>query len=164
MVRLAIEQLAVDPPPPYFTSLAVAPVRFMKVAGGRAALHHGCTQLGIDDYWGALDWWACEQPERALDAQTRFDMYCRDCGQRWLEFEASPLSLKGPVHAGDLGQLVLEVLPIGDAKTCPECNTALLTADGTRLVTRTGSDGIELWECPDCHTTWKKEFGPGPTP
>lgn len=127
-------------------------------------LHHGCAKLGIDDYWGPLDWWACQQHARALDAHTRFDMYCLDCGQRWLEFEGGPLPLKGPVTAEHTGRVWVEGLLSGDVETCPVCDVVLLTEDGTRLITRIGADGGERWECPDCRTVWQKDLSSGPPP
>ena len=87
VAQLTPEQRGADPPPPYFTSLAMASVRHARNGGDEAILHHGCAKTRIDDYWDALDWWACQTPSRPLDDHTRFDKYCLDCGHRWLEFK-----------------------------------------------------------------------------
>lgn len=59
-------------------------------SGTYVILHHGCTSMRArtnwsDDqpYWHASFWWACNHPERPLDANAHFDLYCPDCAERW---------------------------------------------------------------------------------
>jgi hypothetical protein len=136
----------------------MVPVRNMRAGTERAILHHGCTKTGITGYWGALDWWACQAPDRPLDEYTRFDQYCIECGSRWLEFEQGPLSLRGPVTAEEMGGVWVERLLSDDADVCPACGTPLTTSEGSRLISRTDSNGLDRWECPDCGTAWQKDL------
>jgi len=57
------------------------------VSGGYALLHHVCTSMQGDMRWWDWErhWWACKQPERGTDADTRFDLSCAECAVRWAQ-------------------------------------------------------------------------------
>ena len=60
-------------------------VRFFR-QGSQAFLHHACTspQAATE---GSSDpptaWWACQQPDRPIDDDVRFEIHCADCAERY---------------------------------------------------------------------------------
>src|SRR4051794_27153228 len=52
-----------------------------------ALLHHFCSSdiadTEVAGHWTPGGWWACLEPERALDEKAHFDLNCASCAARW---------------------------------------------------------------------------------
>lgn len=78
--------LAAGYPP---NALQAVPTGRLHHRRGVALLHHECATLGSDwprdePYWASeTAWWACKDPERSLDDNAHYDLYCAACAVRW---------------------------------------------------------------------------------
>ncbi len=55
-------------------------------SGGYALLHHRCSHHTVRDMIDPdVNWFACQQPDRAVDIDAVFDAACPKCEQRWVQ-------------------------------------------------------------------------------
>jgi hypothetical protein len=51
---------------------------------GTAALHHVCSDRQVFDpeWWPEASWWACQEAERQLDEDVKYELNCGECARR----------------------------------------------------------------------------------
>jgi hypothetical protein len=85
---VAIEELEVADAFPTYDGRTAPNARLFRSLG-HALLHHVCASMQAnarrDEPYFDIDrgWWACQKPNRPLDANAYFDIDCLDCAMRW---------------------------------------------------------------------------------